>query len=286
MKSINYFFGLFAVIAFVIFIPGSFISCQKEMETIRDTLVIKDTVTIKDTITIIDTVGCYNLKDGLVAHYNFNVGNLNDLSGNNNHIVFNNATPTTDRFGKANNAYLFDGISNFMRVQNSASLNPVNGISLVAIVKINDFYRGNCTGNQIFGKGTNDFIDGFYALRFRSTVGCNVVADTTKEVFYGNYGNGSARQVAQNLTHYIHTNIWYNVIFTYENGISKLYLNGVLISTNTGTAIFTPNNHDVFIGRHDDSQFPYWFKGVIDEIRIYKKALCQGQVDQLNKLKD
>ena len=58
-----------------------------------------------------------NLKDGLMAYYNFNGGNLNDSSGLNNNIVFNNAVKTTDRFGKANNAYLFDGSSSYMQVQ-------------------------------------------------------------------------------------------------------------------------------------------------------------------------
>jgi Concanavalin A-like lectin/glucanases superfamily len=285
MKSVKYLSGLLPVITILFFTQTNFTSCVKETEIIRDTLIIKDTLTIKDTVTIKDTLSCYNLEDSLVAYYNFNGGNLNDSSGNNNHIIFNNAVKTTDRFGRANNAFLFDGASSFMRVANSASLNPSKAISLVAIVKIHDFYRGNCTGNQVFGKGTNDFIDGFYALRFRSTVGCNMVADTSKEVFYGNYGDASSRQVAQNLTHYIHANIWYTVVYTYENGQSKLYVNGKLVKTETGVAAFTPNSHQLFIGRHDDTQFPYWFKGVIDDVRIYKKALCQGAVNELSILK-
>jgi Concanavalin A-like lectin/glucanases superfamily/Domain of unknown function DUF11 len=43
-----------------------------------------------------------------IAHYPFN-GNANDESGNGNNGVPSNATLTTDRFGKANSAYLFNG---------------------------------------------------------------------------------------------------------------------------------------------------------------------------------
>ena len=47
------------------------------------------------------------VTDGLVAGYEFN-GNANDVKGNANGIV-HGATLTTDRFGRANSAYAFDG---------------------------------------------------------------------------------------------------------------------------------------------------------------------------------
>ena len=52
-----------------------------------------------------------NIDSGLVAHYPFN-GNANDESGNGNDGTVNGATLTTDRFGNANKAYSFDGVSN------------------------------------------------------------------------------------------------------------------------------------------------------------------------------
>lgn len=284
MKFVKYFAGLLPMIFVLFFTQSNLSSCKKEVNTIRDTVIVKDTLKITNTTKITDTI--YNLMDHLIAYYNFNGGNLNDSSGNNNHIVFNNALKATDRFGRANNAYLFDGSTTYMKVANSASLNPINAISLVATVKINDFYRGNCTSNQIFGKGWNDFINGFYVLRFGSTVGCNNIVDTSKEVFYAGYGNLYSRVGAINNSYYIHANIWYNVIYTYENGQSNLYVNGVLINTQNAAAIFTPNSQELYIGKHGDPAFPYGFNGVIDEIRIYNKALCEGEVKQFNNVKN
>ncbi|HKH62955.1 MAG TPA: LamG domain-containing protein [Flavitalea sp.] len=289
MKLSKSVLALLPIAVFLLFAQTNFTSCQKETEIIRDTIIKKDTLIIKDTVRITDTVRCgtcYNLQDSLVAHYNFNGGNLNDSSGNNNHIVFSNASKTTDRFGKSNNAYLFDGASSYMKVANSTSLNPTNAISLMAIVKINDFYRGNCGANQIFGKGWNDFINGFYVLRFGSLDGCNVPVDTTREAFTGSYGNLNTRAGALNSSNFIHTNSWYNVVYTYSNGESKLYVNGSLIHSSNTTAVFTPNSQELYIGKHGDPLFPYLFKGIIDEIRIYKKALCEDEVKLLNALKD
>jgi len=56
-----------------------------------------------------------NLKNGLVACYPFNA-NAKDESGNGNNGTVNGATLTTDRFGKANSAYNFDGYTQFIEV--------------------------------------------------------------------------------------------------------------------------------------------------------------------------
>ena len=67
-------------------------------------------------------VPAYVPTNGLVGYWPFN-GNANDESGNGNHGTVNGATLTTDRNGNANAAYSFDGISNFIEVINSPSIN-------------------------------------------------------------------------------------------------------------------------------------------------------------------
>lgn len=288
MKVFRSVIGLSCLIILLFSLEANFSSCKKTItKTVTDTLFIKDTINTKDTIHVVDSIncGCYDLTDGLVAYYNFNNGNLNDSSGHNNAIILNNnATKTTDRFGRANNAYLFNGTDSYMKVANSASLNPTTAISLMATFKVNGFYSANCVTNQVLGKGWNDFIDGFYVMRFYSTVGCQNTVDTSKEQLYGMYGDLNTRSAAYD-SGYIHSNIWYNVVYTCGNGISKLYINGVLKTTSASTTTsFTPNTQELYIGEHGDPQYPYSFNGVIDEIRIYNKALCAGAVKQLYSL--
>jgi hypothetical protein len=254
-------------------------SCKKE--------IIRDTIIKRDTIRIIDSV-CYDLKDSLVAWYKFTGGSLKDSSGKNNNIVFNNATATTDRFGKVNNAYSFNGTSSYMSVPNSPSLNPQSAISIMSIIKVKDFYTGTCHANNILSKGWNDFVNGFYALRYTDFKDCNSAIDPTKEVFYGTFGdNNNGRAFAGNLNLYVQKDKWINVIYTYGNGESNIYVDGILQDTRSQqTPTFTPNNLDLTIGKHGDPQYPYFVNGVIDEIRIYNKELCEGEVKALNKLKD
>jgi hypothetical protein len=55
-------------------------------------------------------LGQANLKSGLIACYPFN-SNAVDATGNGNNGIVSGASLTTDRFGKANSAYNFDGNS-------------------------------------------------------------------------------------------------------------------------------------------------------------------------------
>jgi hypothetical protein len=259
-----------------------FVACQKE--TITDTVVVKDTVTIRDTV----DCNCYDLKDGLVAWYNFKGGNLNDSSGKNNHIVFNNAVKTADRFGKADGAYLFNGTSSYMSVTNSTSINPATAITLAVFVKVNGFYTGTCHGNAILTKGFgSDYSDGYYGLGITDH-NCTGPIDVTKQKFtaaYGNNGNGDA-PFCRTDTVFAQPGKWYCYVFTHENGNSKLYINGELKDSRQATLTFNANPANLFIGKLDNSQYPYWFNGVIDDIRIYNKALCPGAVKQLNRSQD
>jgi hypothetical protein len=260
-------------------------------DTITKTVTVRDTITNRDTLTLRDTI--YTLTDGMVAYYNFNGGNLNDSSGNNNNITFNNALPAADRFGVSNNAYLFDGVSSYMRVPNSASLNPSTGITIFAIVKVNGFYQGSCHINQIVGKGAPDDVQGYYALRFDDAglmdgSGCYVAPDITKEFFYGSYGdnvpNGAATGALNDSFPFIHPGEWANVAFTYDGTVSRVYLNGALLATYTKSVSFTPNTQDLYIGETESSIFPYYFKGIIDEIRIYNKPIPENRIGILNSL--
>lgn len=264
---------------------GVLTSCTKKV-TIYDTTVIRDTTTLKDTTVVQDTV--YDLTDGLVAYYNFNGGSLHDSSGHGNDINFSNATVAADRYGRPGNAYSFDGVSSYMTVPNSPSINPVNSISFMAIVKPAGFYPGTCGSNQIFGKGSSsDDENGFYCVRFTdfSTNHCALsYPDTLTEQFNIGYGPSTLGTGALDTSIYVRTGTWYTIIYTYDGNVSKLYLNGNLITINTTANLFTPNSDPLYIGKDGNPSTPYLFNGIIDEIRIYDRPLSAKEALALSKV--
>lgn len=240
-------------------------------------------VTIHDTTIVKDSI--FDLKNGLVAYYSFNGGSLIDSSVYNNNIIFNNATLTTDRFGNPNNAYLFNGTSSYMEVKNSASLNPDN-ITMYAIVKVNGFYNGPCAGNRIISKGFPDYANGFYNLAFEDPNSNCGPPNLNNELFSGGYGDndplGTQAGALDNAP--IVTGKWYYLAFTYDGLTAKIYVNGVLKDSEQKRVTFTDNSDDLFIGKHGDPPYPYFLSGVLDEIRIYNRALSADEIKQLIKL--
>jgi hypothetical protein len=238
--------------------------------------------TKKDTVTVHDTL--FNLTDGLVGWYTFTGGSLQDGSGFNNNIVSNNAIATTDRFGKANNAFLFNGTSSIMRIANSPSLNP-SAITLMAIVKLNGFYQGNCHANAMIMKGNSDHDDGSYGLYISDiNSSCSSPVDTTKEISYGYWGAQAVTSTAHDSTDRFHTGSWMVLVFTYDGQTSKFYRDGVLKETISHVTAYAANSGDLYIGATPNSTFPYWFNGFIDEVRIYNRALNQAAINQFQKL--
>ncbi|HYK46251.1 MAG TPA: LamG domain-containing protein [Parafilimonas sp.] len=228
------------------------------------------------------------ITNGLVAWYTFKNGSLDDKSGKGNNIVFSNAMVTADKNGNATSAYLFNG-SSYMRVPNSPSLQLTNKITIFATVKVNGFYAGGCHGNRIVQKGYDDNTAGTYVLGFDDAYyynsnNCSNPVDTNHQNFIGSFGNSLFDKAFGVDSNFIKKGKWYSIAYTYDGSVIKVYQNGTLKTSNSKSITLTPNSDDLFIGMTNinNAGFPYWFNGVIDEIRIYKRALSAAEIKQLS----
>jgi hypothetical protein len=211
-----------------------------------------------------------NLDSGLIAYYPFN-GNDNDMSGNKNNPVYNNATLTADRLGNPNSAYHFDGKNDYMKVRSSPSLNTADQLSIALWVKPTGFYTGRCYNNMLLMKGDNDYREGNYFLRFADPyTGCTN-PDIKKEMFYGTGG-------AVATTPLINLNQWYSVVWVCNNNTIDLYVDSILRASVPGSYISFSNRYDLFIGHLNNPQYPYWLNGDLDELRLYNRALTKEEV--------
>ncbi len=218
-----------------------------------------------------------NLDKGLQAYYPFD-GTGNDKSGNNNNPIFNNATITTDRFGKPNSAYHFNGVYQYIRIPNKPSLNFGDKISLSVWVRPTGFYYDICHASQLISKGGGNYNPGNYALRFddalySSGTGCNgSICDTLHQNF-----RGTGTVLTPYPGEFIKKGEWYNALYTNDGRTAKLYVNCELKYSVVFPETFT-NNEDLFFGKSDDQFFPFWLNGDLDDIRIYNRALNDEEI--------
>ncbi len=219
-----------------------------------------------------------NLQSGLVGDYSFN-GNANDNSGFGNHGIVWGATLATGKSGQPFTAYHFDGSTNYIEVPNSPSLNLDTAMTLNIIFQLENFTNNPCQSNTLIQKWSPSNSSG-YCLQISDNgldFNCNAI-DTTLDVLYCVVGSSSSN-VNLNYGLFIHSQTWYCATYTYSLGIEKIYIDGTLMNTDfIGTSTGT-NTQSLFFGLNTLG-VPS-FKGIIDDIKIYNRALSAIEVAAL-----
>lgn len=218
-----------------------------------------------------------DLTSGLVAHYPFN-GNANDVSGNGNNGIVYGATLTADRFGNANSAYNFDGISNYISVPSSTSLNPVNQLTMSFWIKVLGITN---SWSPILHKGgvyTSDFANREYTVWLNE-------APYFHQTSAGN-GAGQSYFNSSNIT--ISSWIHYVGVIDRVNHAVHIYLDGQKVAEQSDSySSFNNNQNALRIGWTEESDSSYSpLKGILDDIRIYNRALSPSEITELYTLKN
>jgi YD repeat-containing protein len=202
--------------------------------------------------------------NGLIGYYPLN-GNANDASGNGlNGSIVGSITSITDRKGIANSAYQFSGV-----VLNYISI-PDNALLCSNIITLNAWVNFAPTeGGYIINKG-RDITNGSYRLTTGSAGG---------QVLYNGVNDASYASVP--------TNQWVMVTGIINGNNAKYYLNGVIVSQATLSSAYVCSSagNPLTIGNHYFSGVPnvyaYPYKGKIDDVRIYNRALTDAEVLQI-----
>jgi uncharacterized repeat protein (TIGR01451 family) len=216
---------------------------------------------------------CQNITNGLVAFYPFN-GNANDESVNSNNATVYGATLTDDRFGNPNSAYYFNGLTDYIEALDDSSLNPPQ-ISIAAWISAD--YSASGTPD-IVRKGSYSSEENHkYLLRLNSNSKPDFkIRNNGLCTAYSSWQSNSAAIDIQ-------INKWQFLVGTFDGTSLKLYINGILYQTVSVTGGNINNSCSpgpLRIG-YAWTTYPDFFKGKIDDVRIYNRALLDWEVDSL-----
>lgn len=93
--------------------------------------------------------------------------------------------------------------------------------------------------------------------------------------------NTVAIQYGDYITQTVTNNDWHHLVYTYNNRLEKVYMDGVLVQTNTDASTEALNYGAPFtIGAKAASAFDKW-AGKIDDIKIYNRAILSSEVQVL-----
>ena len=147
----------------------------------------------------------------------------------------------------------FDGRNDY--AENAAILGGLANASLMAWIDLNSAFS---TDGVIVGQDK-------FQIRVTSAKNLEVAVNSTTLTYS---------------TVTLNTKQWYNVAAVYGGGLVKLYLNGVLVASQTATGNIAADATKLTLGKNPAANTKY-FKGKIDEIRVFNTALTDDQVEKM-----
>ena len=238
----------------------------EEIGTYSVSLTVNDG-TDEYTITKVDyiTVVPFDLQEGLVAYYPFN-GNANDESGNGNHGTVYGSTLTEDRFENTESAYEFDGVYDYILVQDSPELQFGTSDFTIAFWFMPVLLPS--WQSKIIHK--TDVDKGIQIIMLGSEYGIN-----SREVLF-DWGYDSELWSAYRFE----MDIWHHFLVERIGDNVRIYSNG---SNMVERTVFPINDisptGDLIIGKRGGDV--NYFGGKIDDVRIYNRALTESEIQEL-----
>jgi len=198
---------------------------------------------------------------GLVAAYSFDAGSgttLADSSGNNNSGTLTNATWAGAGNGKVGNALSFNGTNASVSIPDSNSLDLTSGMTIEGWVKPNT-------------------VTGFHTV---------IAKETSGNIVYGLYAGSDTNKPQSQVTvgqprlvdapSAIPTGSWSHLAATYDGTTERLYVNGTQVASLAISGTISTSTGAFKIG--GNAIWGEWFNGLIDEVRVYNRALSASEI--------
>ncbi len=209
---------------------------------------------------------------GLVGYWPFE-GNADDASGlgNNGQLLGNPSFGP----GQVGQGLSLDG-SSYVDVGNAAGLTGLTpkAMSVSAWVYNAQKIRPNGVDLRTVIAQRDATQYAGYGLQYGYVAGYGVDNYVIWIVFWGGYAGAA---------HYeIEPGQWYHIVGVFENNVPTIYVNGVPVETILSSSGYRSSNANVIIGRQGNYAQRYdYHRGVLDEVRLYNRALSAAEVQAL-----
>ncbi len=208
-----------------------------------------------------------SLRSGLLGYWRFEEGSGSsvalDYSGSNNHGALTNMNSSTAWVsGHTGGGLLFDGV-------NDVVVTPDIDYANSATESLWVYFNNVSAQQMLIGQGTTFETQllmqgaaggGKFRIRVDTATGSDI-ADSTTAALAGQ---------------------WYHVLWTYNGTDVTLYINGAAqtnFTLNTGSGAILDANQDYGIGGRTIGTLPT--NGIIDDVRIYNRALSSQEIQAL-----
>lgn len=206
-----------------------------------------------------------DLDNGLMAYYPFQ-GNADDASGNLNHGIIHGDV----RFvhGLIGQAASFDGRNSYISVPDNPTLDTGDAQDVTIQVWVKTIVRyesiiAKYDSNERGGVDLSIAIEGFPFFDGHDRTDFRIVTAPGAYVLDGQ---------------------WHQIVGMRNGTVWSIWVDGIMEnSVDAGTNSAMDNNDPLVIGNSENGNIlsNTWFRGLIDEVRIYNRALTSTEIQEL-----
>jgi hypothetical protein len=231
------------------------------------------------------------IRPGLVVFWSAD-GNADDLLNGNNGVLCNETTFVPGKIGQA---FSFNGVNSFVKVPQSPGLNLADQITIAFWMKAD----ADNPMNTYQGLVSSDFYIMEISNGYGGRMGVNLCLSTTANPSAEWNGSRMGITTVANYSHISQANgggapvtcgEWHHIAGTYDGMKLQLYVDGRPWGNpvrHTGTILPMLSKSFVTIGSEDgrttcpDCVANRYFKGLIDEVAIYNRALSAAEIQAI-----
>lgn len=229
--------------------------------------------------TIMGATPTDSLNKGLVGYWKMDEASwTNDCStltvtdssgnGNNGKSCPNGSGPTTNMPAKFGKAGYFDGSNDYVRIENSTTLNPTSALTISA---------------WIYPRDTTAEYDRVVQKAWTSDAGpwneYAINRSASAQTYQFCLGFTDSSGACATTTSSAPLNAWTHLVGTYDGTVMKIYFNGVQEGSTATNKTIQSNTIPVYIAANYYNR--EYVNGDIDEVRIYNRTLSQMEINQL-----
>lgn len=201
--------------------------------------------------------------DGLLAFFPLD-GNALDSSACGKHGTVSGAVPASNMYGNANKALFFDGVDDYITIP--AVWDNPDEFTVSFWFKPEPFGEATCF--YLLGIGDGGWLTLFMTKSYYAAEVLTGPGPAPLSRLVSCFNDGSTE--------------WRHAAVVWSRGdFLKLYMNGVLVDTETlDVAEELFNNHNTgYICSDNCHNYP--FKGCVDELKVFDRALSDGEIAAL-----
>lgn len=199
-----------------------------------------------------------------LAYYPFNI-NIDDYSGNNFHANSNGTKEAADALGNPASAYAFSSVEDIIFVENKAALNFQDATTLSFWIS-----AGN-TNHEAF-----ILSHGSWEERWKVSITPNRNLRWTIKTDEG------VKDVDSSFP--LEANRFYHVTVVYSGYSIEVYMDGLLDTYIQHDGLILTTQKAITFGQKGQGETQFYLNGVLDEVRIYDKALNPDEISTLKTL--